>query len=1109
MIQKLSGRQRSRYVIARATRAVCAHGVEWATSGAVPAFTPFRRETKPYWTLSIRIVALATILLTMCGGTVDAPRPALASSLDISLEVRSVRDGTEASGRNDQAIESERAIPLAVDSAAENAWPMAGANLQRTSWTPEQVPSAQYLEEHRDQWEPGKLYAHWYKPFEAYIPPRVQIIAANGLLYVSTARGLYALDAETGGTAWVYPTELPLGNSPTIYDGVAYVGGLDGHLYALDALTGKLLWAYWAGQGFYTNPLVVQGVVYAGNRDGYFYAIYAQGPNRGRLAWRYKTDGPILFSAAYQDGVLYFASNDARAYALNAQTGQLVWRSVKLPGQGFHSWWPVIYQDAESGADIVVFAGSFLYRRSILPGPGESLDHLDRDDIYPDHLDTPRGTPVGPRTEGEWIDASRVAQYFEEKPWRRTYFILDRATGREVTFDFDKDGRPDYAPILWHGTQSGNRYPPIVGPDGLLYQANNYMSAPQIAGGEVSGWKFGTPLISTPSSHWIAIDEPLAYSAGGNLIYWSLCEARSAGAFDLSVPNTLFWDDGPSGRDRSREWVYWGYNLDELLPGHDIRYSSDNFTFGGPNGVYGQHGDQNPLIPYRGKVYTHRNNAIIALGPQRIEPAALPMASDIPVDAELPVLSTAQVRQHLAAEVQKILEAGHLRPGYMSSGLFDNSAQQRCGDNLADYWHNPSETLYTLIWALPHLPGELQPRVRAYLQDEFRLYPPYDTVHVGWRDGAGREAFVLPPEIEADLANYPPSIYRSHGFEGWGGEEGDPKFPPHMFYALWKYAEVLGGAREVFDHSRDRLAPVPSDAILIQYPFAHNAYIAGYLGYLELERLAGYGQSAGVRAELDRLLDLRVTAFSKDTPYEGQDYCRALSVARNFMFLVPELGDHLYGEALDAVQEAIDEYTDIAPYWFVSKYEATFFEGVIQSSYDYNALFQAKALILKEPYEELAQYLDVPAFAKGDLFYIQNLVAALEAPHSLHKGAVPAFGRRGTSITYTLTLYGSGDMLTLTDVLPSGMSTPTGFELQGTGVAPAYDEGRRLLTWSDAPPEGQRVVIRYVADITTNRLQTLVNVAELSSAEGKVIRATATVIASARHTFLPLTFRGG
>jgi hypothetical protein len=42
-------------------------------------------------------------------------------------------------------------------------------------------------------------------------------------------------------------------------------------------------------------------------------------------------------------------------------------------------------------------------------------------------------------------------------------------------------------------------------------------------------------------------------------------------------------------------------------------------------------------------------------------------------------------------------------------------------------------------------------------------------------------------------------------------------------------------------------------------------------------------------------------------------------------------------------------------------------------------MFQAKAYILKETREELTKYLDVPAFERGDLCYIQNLIAAVEA----------------------------------------------------------------------------------------------------------------------------------
>jgi hypothetical protein len=41
-------------------------------------------------------------------------------------------------------------------------------------------------------------------------------------------------------------------------------------------------------------------------------------------------------------------------------------------------------------------------------------------------------------------------------------------------------------------------------------------------------------------------------------------------------------------------------------------------------------------------------------------------------------------------------------------------------------------------------------------------------------------------------------------------------------------------------------------------------------------------------------------------------------------------------------------------------------------------VFQAKALIFREPAASLAKYVDIP-YGRGDLYYLQNLVAALEA----------------------------------------------------------------------------------------------------------------------------------
>lgn len=973
-------------------------------------------------------------------------------------------------------------------------WPMAGANPQRTSWTSEEVR--------------GRLNPIWYRVIEPYIFPGTQIIAANGLLYISTARGLYALDAVTGDTIWVYPTDLPLGNAPTVFNDVVYVGGYDHKLYALDANTGGFRWTFEVESGFATNPLVLdidsRTLVYAGNRDGNLYAIEDLG-NTPTLAWQYETGGPILFSAAYAEGTVYIASNDSHAYALDARSGALVWQSPKLPGAGFHVWWPVVYQNVSTGADILLLAGSNNYRMTLAPGFGFDLQGREQQDIFSDGQG-----PFGPRMSDGRLDAASTFEYFETKPWRRTSILLDLNTGEELTFDLDSDGKPEYAPILWHGTHSGNRYPPVVGRDGIIYQSNAYIPGEWISGGHITGWMPGSSSISTPSALRIAMDEPLAYAMGGNVIYWSHCNDRSAGAVDLSIPITDFY---PAPADQNREWLYFNYGLVSQIPGYNILYqgvdSMDytlNNLFQGPdaspNGVYGQHGYQNPPIPYAGRVYIHRSNAVISFGDYEGVPTQLPMARTVAGAVIAPSVTGDELRHRLIDEVRKILAAGHLRPGYRSTGLFDGHSRGELGDHLIDYFHDPSDTLYTLILALRYLPTDLQQSVRLYLQSEYNNYPPYLYTHVGWRDGAPREPFYLPQEVELDLVNNPPWASGAYYFGGWD-------WPPQMFYALWKYADEFGTASTVFEFSRSKLTSPPSDAYLIEYPYVHNAYIAGYLGYLQLEALAGYAESINVSAELNRLLALRASTFDKDTPYTGGDTARALSVARNFMFLVPELGQYLHDTIYGEVQEAVDEYEVIAPYWFVSDYDVTLGEGANQHFFDYWALFQAKALILQEPGIDLVKYLDVPAVQVGDLFYIQNLVAVLDKDlkSGLSKVGSSLTTNVSDAVTYTLSFSGYTGTLKITDTLPIGVSSPTFLASEGTNATPIYNADAHEITWTVTDSLEKAVALRYRVTVMIGQPAVLKNTAELDEMNGIISAATFTVIANPHRCFLPVVVR--
>jgi hypothetical protein len=158
------------------------------------------------------------------------------------------------------------------------------------------------------------------------------------------------------------------------------------------------------------------------------------------------------------------------------------------------------------------------------------------------------------------------------------------------------------------------------------------------------------------------------------------------------------------------------------------------------NSAYHNHGDQNPVIPYQGMVYVHRSNAIIAYGKAPVI-GELPLLTIQPVQDQLEMPSVDKLSQKLEDEIGKILEAGHLRPGYFNNGQF-------LYPELSDYFNNPGDTLYTLSIAYPHLSSQLQEQVKIYLQMEFQDYfNPIMYSTIGWAQGASREAMPLPPDV--------------------------------------------------------------------------------------------------------------------------------------------------------------------------------------------------------------------------------------------------------------------------------------------------------------------------------------------------------------------------
>ena len=92
-------------------------------------------------------------------------------------------------------------------------------------------------------------------------------------------------------------------------------------------------WSFKTGKGVKSSPIVVDGVLYVGSDDKSFYAINAE---TGEKIWSFKTEAPVISSAAVVGGSVFFISGK-KIYSLDAKTGKQNWSNTFLKGGGFGS----------------------------------------------------------------------------------------------------------------------------------------------------------------------------------------------------------------------------------------------------------------------------------------------------------------------------------------------------------------------------------------------------------------------------------------------------------------------------------------------------------------------------------------------------------------------------------------------------------------------------------------------------------------------------------------------------------------------------------------------------------------------------------------------------
>jgi outer membrane protein assembly factor BamB len=164
----------------------------------------------------------------------------------------------------------------------------------------------------------------------------------DGIVYVgSQDKNIYAIGAWSGSLIWKYATNGPIISSPAVADGKVFVGSEDGYVYSVDAYTGSLIWKTFVNSSLpftfgdlvlKSSPAVAGGKVYIGSLDGNLYAL---DENTGNVVWETQTEGPIESSPAVADGSVFFTSQEPTSgalYNLNVDTGAIIWKQL-LPYQ--------------------------------------------------------------------------------------------------------------------------------------------------------------------------------------------------------------------------------------------------------------------------------------------------------------------------------------------------------------------------------------------------------------------------------------------------------------------------------------------------------------------------------------------------------------------------------------------------------------------------------------------------------------------------------------------------------------------------------------------------------------------------------------------------------
>ncbi len=153
-------------------------------------------------------------------------------------------------------------------------------------------------------------------------------LSAEGeVAYLASGDSVYALRTRDGGLIWRFPAEPSRGNAfyatPVLDNDQLIIGDYQSNLYGINPKTGAQLWIFDGAKSLYVGHVLVENdKIYAPNSDYNLYAL----DQKQDVLWKAETGNNLWAEPASDGDVIYQASMDHFLYALDANTGQEIWK---------------------------------------------------------------------------------------------------------------------------------------------------------------------------------------------------------------------------------------------------------------------------------------------------------------------------------------------------------------------------------------------------------------------------------------------------------------------------------------------------------------------------------------------------------------------------------------------------------------------------------------------------------------------------------------------------------------------------------------------------------------------------------------------------------------